>query len=77
MSESLSQSLSQSEFDAVPLNVVSESTEQIKGDETPEVVSKKNPWWSWIPAIGGVLSIWDGMKKKDENEEDEEDSSSN
>ena len=76
LSESISASLSQSEFDSAPLNIESESeTTKIDDEETPEVLAAGSPWWTWIPGVGGVLSIYDGLKnKKKEKNLDKKDS---
>lgn len=77
ISASISASVSLSEFESVPLTVESESTTELKQDETPlgagpDLDKGINPWWSWIPVIGGAIGIWDGLKKKKEDEVDEE-----
>ena len=77
LSLSLSTSLSQSEFEDVPLTVESEGkiTTQIEDTGVPEANTKIegdiNPWWSWIPVIGGAIGIVDGLKKKKEDKDEE------
>ena len=56
---------------AVDSKVITQAEDTEVPTANTKLEGEINPWWSWIPVIGGAIGIVDGLMKKKEDKDEE------